>query len=171
MNVVLHSIHMVLLVAGLLLLLFAALHDIGFRTVPNHISVSILLLGMVLRSQQGDLGAGLLCGALTFAVTYIFWRFGWIGGADAKLLSASAVFVAPALLPTMIIGTSLSGGVLAAVYVFGGYFAPRKTVLAAPGASIITRVRRCELRRLRRRGPLPYAAAIATGGWIAITGT
>jgi Flp pilus assembly protein protease CpaA len=27
---------------------------------------------------------------------------------------------------------------------------------------------RCELRRLRRRGPLPYATAIATGGLLAI---
>jgi hypothetical protein len=27
---------------------------------------------------------------------------------------------------------------------------------------------RCELRRLRRRGPLPYAAAIAAGGVFAI---
>ena len=167
----LHSVHILLLIAGLFFLLFAALHDLGFRTVPNQVSVCILMLGIILRLQQGDLGAGLLCGLLTFVVTYVFWRFGWIGGADAKLLSASAVFVAPALLPTMIIDISLSGGVLAIIYLLGGYFAPRQIILAAPRVSIIARARRCELRRLRRRGPLPYAVAIATGGWIAMTGT
>jgi len=33
---------------------------------------------------------------------------------------------------------------------------------------LVRRALRCELRRLRRRGPLPYAAAIAMGGVFAI---
>jgi hypothetical protein len=39
---------------------------------------------------------------------------------------------------------------------------------AARPSGLVRRALRCELRRLRRRGPLPYAAAIAAGGVFAI---
>ncbi len=169
-----HSALIVLLnLAGVALLAFAALHDIGFRTVPNRVSAALLLIGLLLRLTQGDVLAGLGCGAAVFTVTYAFWRFGWMGGADVKLLTASAVFVPPAMVPTLVIGTSLAGGVLALIYIAGSRFAPRPAgpVPAAqtiPTGGLLRRAARCELRRLRRRGPLPYAAAIATGGWLAM---
>ena len=160
-----------LLLAGSLLLAFAALHDIGFRTVPNRVPALILVFGLLLRAEHGELPAGLACGAIMFAVTYAFWRFGWIGGADAKLLSACAVFVPPAIVPTMVASTASAGGGVAGIYLVAGSLAPRGIIRAAPRANILVRIRQCELRRLRRRGPLPYAAAIATGSWLAIAGS
>jgi prepilin peptidase CpaA len=157
-----------LLLAGAALLACAAVHDIGFRTVPNRVSAALLLIGLVLRLMQGDVPAGLLCGAITFAVTYVFWCFGWMGGADVKLLTAAAVFVPPAMVPTLVVGTSLAGGVLALVYILGPRLAPRPSMDSARPRALWRRAARCELRRWRRRGPLPYAAAIATGGWLAI---
>ena len=157
-----------LLLGGVTLLAFAALHDIGFRTVPNRVSAMLLAVGLVLRLMQGDLGAALLCGILVFATTYAFWRFGWMGGADVKLLTASAVFVAPLAVPTLVVGTSLAGGVLAVIYIVGSRVAPRAAPLAAKPGNLWHRALRCELRRLRRRGPLPYATAIAAGGWLAV---
>ncbi len=161
-----------------LLLAFAALHDIGFRTVPNRVSLALLAIGVALRLLQHDLPWGLGCGALVFAVTYVCWRFGWMGGADVKLLSTAAVVVAPVMVPTLVIGTSLAGGVLALLYVAGGKLAPRpKAAFSGPAmsalrqASLLRRAARCELRRLRRRGPLPYATAIAVGGWLAMAGS
>ena len=165
------SLTPVLLTIGVMLLAFAALHDIGFRTVPNRVPLMLLLLGAMLRFQQNDFITALLCGLLMFAVTYVLWRFGWIGGADAKLLSASAMFIPPSVLPTMMIATSLSGGILALVYLLGGALVPRGTISPLPKRNLLMRVRQCELRRLRRRGPLPYAAAIATGSWFAIAGS
>ena len=155
------------ILAGAALLACAALHDIGFRTVPNRVSVALLLIGLLLRALQGDILAGLLCGLAVFACTYAFWRFGWMGGADVKLLTAAAVFVPPPMVPTLVIGTSLAGGILALIYVVGSRFAARQPPRAR-SAGLLQRALRCELRRLRRRGPLPYAAAIATGGWLAI---
>ena len=154
--------------AGVALLAWAALHDIGFRTVPNRASAALLLIGLLLRLLQGDVLAGLGCGALVFLVTYVFWRFGWMGGADVKLLTASAVFVPPAAVPTLVVGTSLAGGVLALVYLLGSRVVARPAGPALPTAGLLRRAARCELRRLCRRGPLPYAAAIATGGCLAI---
>ena len=158
----------VLLSTGAALLAFAALHDVGFRTVPNRVSAALLAVGLLLRLIQGNLGAGLLCGLAVFSVTYAFWRFGWMGGADVKLLTASAVFVPPLTVPTLIVGTSLAGGLLAVIYLVGSRMAPRPARLPATPGNLLRRALRCELRRLRRRGPLPYATAIAAGGWLAI---
>ena len=151
----------------------AALHDIGFRAVPNRVSVALLALGVLLRLLQQDLPAGLACGAGVFAATYLFWRMGWMGGADVKLLGSSAVVVAPAMVPTLVIGTSLAGGLLALVYILSSRLVSQPVpALAGAGATgLVRRAARCELRRLRRRGPLPYAAAIAAGGWLAIAGS
>ena len=157
-----------LLLTGAALLAFAALHDIGFRTVPNRVSAALLAVGLLLRIMQGNLGTALLCGVAIFAVTYAFWRSGWMGGADVKLLTASAVFVPPLTVPTLVVGTSLAGGLLAVIYIIGARVAPRPALLAAAPGSLLRRVMRCELRRLRRRGPLPYATAIAAGGWLAV---
>ncbi len=157
-----------LLVAGVALLAFAALHDIGFRTVPNWVSVILLTVGLVLRIAQGDLGLALLCGLSVFAVSYVFWRFGWMGGADVKLLTASAVFVPHGTVPNLVVYTSLAGGLLAMIYIIGGRVAPRPARLTAAQGNLFRRALRCELRRLRRRGPLPYATAIAAGGWLAV---
>ena len=165
-----HSAFILLLLsAGALLLAFAALHDVGFRTVPNWVSVALLALGLTLRLLQHDPLWGLGCGLIVFAVTYVCWRLGWMGGADVKLLSAAAVLVGPVMVPSLVIGTSLAGGVLALVYVLGSRLAPPSPALAGPG--LLRRAVRCELRRLRRRGPLPYATAIAVGGWLAIAGS
>jgi prepilin peptidase CpaA len=174
-----HSVPIVLLLlAGAALLAYAALHDIGFRTVPNGVSLALLATGLLLRLahgiQQGhlahEMGWGIGCGLIVFVCTYIFWFVGWMGGADVKLLSAAAVFVAPPMVPTLVVGTSLAGGVLALIYVIGSQIAPRPSPSAGvTGFSLVHRAARCELRRLRRRGPLPYAAAIAAGSWLAIT--
>jgi prepilin peptidase CpaA len=169
--VVPHSAIIVLLyLVGAALLAFAALHDVGFRTVPNRVSAALLLCGLALRLLAGDLIWGGVCGGIVFAVTYSFWRFGWMGGADVKLLTASAVFVPPPLVPTLIIMTSLAGGVLALVYIVGSRLAPapRPWAIMPRQATLLRRAARCELRRLRRRGPLPYATAIAVGGLLAI---
>ena len=158
----------ILLVTGVALLAFAALHDIGFRTVPNWVSVALLAVGLVLRLTQGDLGMGLVCGLSVFAATYAFWRFGWMGGADVKLLTASAVFVPHGTVPNLVVYTSLAGGLLAVIYIIGGRLAPRRASLGTAPDNLFRRALRCELRRLSRRGPLPYATAIAAGGWLAV---
>jgi prepilin peptidase CpaA len=159
----------ILIFAGVLLLVFAALHDIGFRTVPNRVSVALLVCGVVLRTIDGgthELFWGVLCGGAVFLVTYACWRFGWMGGADVKLLTAAAVFVPPGMVPTLLLTTSFAGGLIALVYIVGSRMVPRPQPARPSG--LVRRAWRCELRRLRRRGPLPYAAAIAVGGVFAI---
>jgi len=152
----------VFLVTGLILLTTAGLHDCAVRTVPNLICALLLLCGIALRLFGGDVTHGLLAGAIVFAICALMWRFGWLGGGDVKLLAAAAVFEPPSLVPEMVLYTSLAGGVLAVLYLIAGKLVPRPS--PARPAGMVGRIARCELWRLHRRGPLPYAAAIAAGG-------
>ena len=156
-----------LIVFGLALLVFSALHDVAVRTVPNWISVVLLADGIALRLlQTGSLPWGAAAAGVVFVLTFLFWRFGWMGGGDVKLLTAAAMFVPPLHVFLLISGTALAGGVLALSYVLLGPLVRRPAAAARPAAFIL-RVWRCERWRLSRRGPLPYAAAIAAGGVIA----
>jgi prepilin peptidase CpaA len=167
-----HLLIETLILAGLALLLFAALHDIGFRTVPDCVSVALLAIGICWR--LADRPALLLPGAaITITIllfTYWLWRRGWMGGGDVKLLTAAGMFVPPWLVPQLIFGTALAGGVLAIFYFLGGVVVKRPRGAARP-ANFIARVLRCEQWRLSRRGPLPYATAIAAGGVLATLNT
>jgi prepilin peptidase CpaA len=151
-----------LLASGLILLIVAGLHDCAVRTVPNLLCALLLLCGLALRLIGGDVGHGMLAGVIVFAVCTLVWRFGWLGGGDVKLLAAAAVFEPPPAVPELVLYTSLAGGILALLYLVAGRLVP------APASTrphrLLSRIARCELWRLRRRGPLPYAAAIAAGG-------
>jgi prepilin peptidase CpaA len=156
-----------LIVGGLAVMVFAGLHDIGFRTVPDCASIVLLLIGIAWRlldnprllPWSGGIAAGILI------ITFLLWRQGWMGGGDVKLLTAAGMFVPPWMVPLMVSGTALAGGGLALVYLVAGLVVKRPA--PARPVRFIARVLRCEQWRLSRRGPLPYAAAIAVGGVIA----
>ena len=154
--------------AGVAILIFAALHDFAVRTVPNAYSVALFATGAGLRLCAGGWHAlqwGLLAAAIIFAITAAFWRLGWMGGGDVKLLTAAAIFVPPGLVPMLVAATALAGGGRAIAFIIGRKLATRP---AAPRPrAVLGRILRCEQWRLHRGGPLPYAAAIATGGVIA----
>ncbi len=152
-------------VMGLAILVLAGLHDFAVRTVPNFYSVLLFSAGVALRLLNGgghDLKWGMVACCVVFGITFICWRFGWMGGGDVKLLTAAAIFVAPLSVPELVASTAMAGGLLALVFVVGRRVARRP----APGRPphFMPRILRCELWRLHRGGPLPYAAAIACGG-------
>jgi prepilin peptidase CpaA len=145
-----------------IILLLAGVHDLAFRTVPNWMSVVLLLPGILLRLMSGTLMLGLLAGVLVFLAGAFCWRRGWLGGGDVKLLAATAVLVPPSLVVNLLLDVALAGGVLAMIYLaMAKCKAPPCTTPRPPG--MLRRIRRAELYRIRRRGPLPYASAIAVG--------
>jgi prepilin peptidase CpaA len=155
-----------LTLAGLALLVLAATHDFAVRTVPNSFAAVLLVVGIGLRLMTpGSLHWGAAAAGAMFLLTFLFWRFGWMGGGDVKLLTAAAMFVPPPHIFLLVSGTALAGGVLALIY------AVLWRVVKRPGGerphALLMRILRCEQWRMARRGPLPYAAAIAAGGVIA----
>ncbi len=156
----------ILLAAGLALLVFAALHDAAFRTVPNTVCAGLALCGLLMRGLDGDLPSALAAALLVFACAFICWRLRWMGGGDVKLLGAVALLVPPVHVPMMLISICLAGGALTIPYIIA-----RRRLRAPTGAkpaTVIARVLRTERRRLRQGGPLPYAVAIAAGVCFAI---
>jgi prepilin peptidase CpaA len=154
-----------LAIAGVLLL--AAGHDIMTRTVPNWMPLSLAILGAGLAAIEFRLVWGLGFGLAVFALCVVFWRRGWMGGGDVKLLGATAILVAPAAAGSFLVAVSLSGGILAIAYLAGRFLVPHPP--ARRPRQLLPRVLRVEAWRIRHRGPLPYACAIAAGTFFVLS--
>jgi prepilin peptidase CpaA len=144
------------------LLVYAALHDLGVRTIPNTVSLALAICGLVLHLHAGDLGQALLGAVAVFLLALAAWWVHALGGGDVKLFGATALMLPLSAVPLFLLSTSLWGGVLAL-----GFLALRPFMNARHGARPATlpgRMLRAEAWRIRRRGPLPYAVAIAAGG-------
>ncbi len=146
-------------IAGLVLL--AAVRDIMTRTVSNWIPLTIAVLCTALAAVDDRLIFGLGFGLSVFFICFVFWKRGWMGGADVKLLGAAAIAVAPMDVEAFLLGVTLFGGVLSVAYLAGGRILPRAA--AKRPSSLVSRVVRVEAWRIRHHGPLPYACAIAAG--------
>jgi prepilin peptidase CpaA len=146
---------------GTTTLLFAALHDVAFRTIPNWPPALLFGVGILMRVQSGTLVPGLLAGFLILTGTTICWLRGWLGGGDVKLLAACGMLVPPALAMSLLLAVALSGGLLAILYLaLAKMVSP---ITRSRPAGLIRRVCRVERYRIRHRGPLPYGSAIAAG--------
>jgi prepilin peptidase CpaA len=152
---------------GLALLFGAALHDVAVRTVPNCVAVAVAALGLASRLLEGDLVLGLALAACVFVGAALLWMRRLMGGADAKLLGAVALLAPPARLPDLLLTIALCGGVLALFYLAMSYVVARPA--EGPRRSLLGRLAKAERWRLSRRGPLPYAAAIAGGSIITLS--
>jgi prepilin peptidase CpaA len=153
----------VLLPAAVALVCVASLNDVAVRTIPDLIALGVVVIGVTLRSIDGTLIPGLVATAAVFAFGALCWRCGWLGGGDAKLLAACAMLVRPGQVPQLVLMTALAGGLLACLYLALGRMTAPWSIPTHAGRShsFVTRVCRAELRRVRRRGPLPYGCAIA----------
>jgi prepilin peptidase CpaA len=149
------------LLAGAAILVAAALRDFAVRTVPNWMAVALATVGLVARLIDGSILYALLAGIIVFSAAAFCWRRGWLGGADVKLMGATALLVPPGTVYDLVIAVTLAGGALALIYLAARYLVPAPQRLR-PG-SLLARVLRVEFRRIRRGGPLPYACAIAVG--------
>lgn len=150
------------------LLIFAAARDVATRLIPDGVSIAIALAGLASRVTLGwtEAGLSLAIGAGLFALLLPLAMRGWLGGGDVKLISAMAVGLAPQETWLFILATVFAGGALGLAYILGRHLVPELRL--ASGGTLLRRVLIVEARRVRRRGPLPYAVAIATGGLIVL---
>jgi prepilin peptidase CpaA len=150
-------------------LVFAALHDVAFRTIPNWVSAALIADGILLRLFDHTLVVSLCCGLAVFVCSAVCWRRGWLGGGDVKLLGATAVLVPPSLVPGYVASVAFAGGGLALIYLLLERLVPALPALSRrPSenrlrhpASLPWRILIVECRRIRRRASLPYATAIS----------
>lgn len=114
---------MVLDIARLLLfpalMAFAAASDLFTMTISNRVSLALAagflvlapLTGMGLYDMLSHLGAG----AAVLAVAFTCFAMGWVGGGDAKVAAAAALWFGFGHLLDYLVYASLFGGVLTIV--------------------------------------------------------
>lgn len=147
------------------LMLVAAWTDLAGYRIPNWIPAALLALWPVAAFLLGmswvQIGFSLLTFVVVLAIGMALWAPGWIGGGDAKLIAAAALWFGWPDVVNFMVWFALAGGVLSLVLVV-----LRKAVPAfSPGAAWLARG------PLADGAPAPYAVAIAAGALIALPGS
>ncbi len=76
------------------LFVYAALHDLAVRTMPNWLS-AVLLIGAGARVVDHSLLAGVAASVVVFIILSAVWMRGGMGGGDMKLWAATVMLVPP----------------------------------------------------------------------------
>lgn len=139
---------------------FAGAMDLMTLTISNKISIALiaafaaaaLLMGLPLQVVLMHLAAG----ASVLAVTTVMFYMGWLGGGDAKLLAAAALWIGFDLMMPYLLKVAVLGGVLALVILIYR----RLPIASLPVPAFA--------KRLHTDGTgIPYGIAIAGGAlWI-----
>ncbi|HEY8072185.1 MAG TPA: prepilin peptidase [Methylocystis sp.] len=141
-----------------LLMIFAALADLFTMTIPNRVSLVLiaayLLLALYLRLPLATVGLHLSCGVAMLALTFTMFQMGWIGGGDAKLAAATALWLGWPALFEYGLAASLIGGVLTiAILALRHYDLPEKLLSVGFIAKLA-----------EKNGGVPYGIALALAG-------
>lgn len=134
---------------------FAASSDLFTMTISNRVALLLVLGFFALAAASGMSPTDMLMhvgAAFTvLAVTFAFFARGWIGGGDAKLAAATALWLGFDHLPAYLLFASIFGGILTLAIV---YF----RLMPLPDAL----AQREWVKRLHRMdGGVPYGIALA----------
>lgn len=144
-----------------LCLAFAAISDLLTMTIPNRVSLILIISFAVLAPLSGlalpAIGMHALGAAIVFGICFAMFALNVMGGGDAKLLSAAAIWFGydPALL-SFLTHVGLVGGLVTLAIL--SIRAQANTILAiglpVPNSLLIAK-------------KIPYGIAIAIGGFLA----
>ena len=134
---------------------FAASSDFFTMTIANRVSLILVggfaVLALLTGMSVHDLMWHFAAAAVVLVIVFVFFSRGWIGGGDAKLAAATALWLGFAHLPDYLIYASLFGGALTFLIV-------QFRALPMPRAF----VGREWAERLHQRGAsIPYGIALA----------
>jgi prepilin peptidase CpaA len=101
------------------LMAFAGASDFFTMTISNSISLALLVgfmgMALALGMPVNEIALHLSCGAGFLCLTFILFAFGWIGGGDAKLSAATAIWLGWGNVVDYIGVASVIGGILTLV--------------------------------------------------------
>jgi prepilin peptidase CpaA len=141
--------------------ILAALRDLTSFTIPNWISLALIVAfvpaALIVHASPAALMGCFLAGVGALAIGVGMFALGWIGGGDAKLFAAAALWLGwPALLP-FVLWTSVAGGVLALALLCARKVAPAQLFAGPPWVG----------RLMAPDGDVPYGLAISAGALLA----
>ena len=133
--------------------LFGAWLDLASRRLPNWLCLATAVAGLAFAgfaAGPGALLSPLAHASLSLLVSMALFRFGWIGGGDAKFYTACAAWFALPQAFALLLWVSLAGLILVAVW-FGYRQATRKHRKGEQG----------------HFASVPYGVAVAAGAVVA----
>ncbi len=139
-------------------MIFAALTDATSFTIPNRLSVILLIAfvptALALGRPAGEIGLDVAVGALALLAGMAMFAAGWIGGGDAKLFAVAGLWLGWPAITNFLMITALAGGGLAVILLNARSAYVRTHLAGAP----------VWLARLTTPGAdVPYGVAIAVG--------
>lgn len=147
-------------------MVFAAVSDMLSMTIANRVPLLLLVVFALVAPLTGmewvDYGWHFAAGALVLFVTFGLFALGGMGGGDAKLLTASAVWMGFNLhLVEYLVISAFAGGMLTLA------------ILSYRGSVLATFTsRNLFLRNLADgEGGVPYGIALGVGGLVAFPGS
>ena len=136
---------------------FAAAMDIFTMTIPNRISIVLVLaffpLALLAGLGPSEIASHVAAGVLLLAVGMALFFGGWFGGGDAKLMAAIALWVGLDSLLPYVLCVALAGGLLATIF---------ESVRSVPLPKILLG-EAWAMRLHRQDGGIPYGIALAAG--------
>jgi len=140
-------------------MIFAATMDMLTMTIPNRIAVALVASFFVVALFAGlpasTVAMHVAAGALMLVVGIGMFAAGWVGGGDAKMLAAAALWLGlPQLAPLVLITGAIGSLLMLAIVCFRAY-----PVAALPVPEWTLRLHRSET-------GLPYGIAIGSAGLI-----
>lgn len=137
----------------------AAYRDVVSFTLPNILTLSVALFFLPFAGAMyfsgtlsvSQLVFALLAAGAVFLVGLLLFVIGALGGGDVKYLAAAALWAYPVGLTHFLLVTSISGAIVAMVYLVMARSAAHDSEHAGKGISA----------RLAR--PMPYGVAISVG--------
>lgn len=98
------------------LIAFAGSMDLFTMTIPNKVSLALVAGFLIFAPMTGvspyDMALHMLCGAIVLAVTVFMFEMGWMGGGDAKIFSAIALWLGFGYVGNFLVIAALAGGLL-----------------------------------------------------------
>jgi prepilin peptidase CpaA len=152
-----------------LLLIAAAIKDATTMTIPNWIPLAALGAFLALAPFElapAQVGLHLLAGLTVLAVGFAMFSLNWVGGGDAKLLAAAALWMGWSSTLEFLLWTALAGGGLSL-----GLLMIRRAALYLPFVAPLASGEGAVARLLAPKGDVPYGLAIAVGGLAAFPGS
>jgi prepilin peptidase CpaA len=140
-----------------ILLVIAAYKDATSMTIPNWISLAMIagFIVMIPFTWQGlpELGTHLAVGGAFLAAGFAMFAFGWLGGGDAKLMAATALWMTWPDALQFVLYTTLFGAALGLFLMIGRKFIPVRVLTSQWMYTMF-----------KDETKMPYGLAIAAGG-------
>lgn len=140
------------------LLAFAACSDLVSMRISNKVSIGLIAAYLPVAFAVGlpaaVIGWSLLLGLIVLALTFGLFALGWIGGGDAKLMSATSVWFGISSVFDYVLTASILGGVLTLVLLMA-----RREILP----SALMRLRWVARLHDEKTG-IPYGIALSAAG-------